>query len=649
MSNLLLSILFFLTSFASTFNARAKDSLSVSAGDFSATFQIKFKPETFTAKNSNLLNNANLSDWLFFNRGTIDVSSLLDYDHGTIQFFATIRNKANWGDPETIAQSTDSEVKLLDAVFGAHRHFITRHVTWIREIWLKFNLNTTLGLSFNNNHYFTLGAFPFELGRGISYGANAAVNPRFLGFYSDNSIDQYTYAFKLSGYIVAKILGYDLYGGIIENKTDTFTNTSLRILGQQFGRRVNPERGAGKINFVVASRLKWNPLSRDGMNMIFEPYALFNHAPEQAIEFPADSSSKLGTFGCAGEFVFGNFEWGFDGAINVGRQQVKGWDRNKIEFENRGGAAFLVNSRVVTQNPLTTPKPTKALFDPNSTAGKQVQAIINTTTQNASQNGKEIGQVGPVTLYNDLNRFRNPHNNTFQGWMFVADAAYWLKKPMVKIATTFGIASGDENPNQNLDNPTEVRFDGNFKGFIGLQELYSGPITRVQSAFFLGGAGRIPRPLSVPNSEEGIDELPSQVTGFTNLVFVGSGLHWYPQNCKRTFTMRPNVLFYWQQHATKKFDILTGMSSPTENARNYLGCEVNTFSDVALTKNLKLFAIASFFVPGSHYTDIKGTPLTKDQLKIIDSIDVTGFDAEALPLLGNNIAYTLNIGLEYRY
>lgn len=620
---------------------------SFSAGDFSARFQVKFKPETFVAKNSNLLNNANLSDWLFFNRGTIDVNALLDYLQGSVQFFATIRNKANWGDPETIAPSTDTEIKLLDSVFGSHRHFITRHVAWIREIWLKFSLNDALGLSFNNKHFFMLGSFPFELGRGIAYGANAAVNPRFLGFYSDNSIDQYTYAFKLSGDVVVKKLTYDLYCAILENKSDTFTNTSLRILGQEFGRRSNPERGAAKINFLVATRFRWTPLEVRGMSMMFEPYGLFNHAPEQAVEFLADSSSKLATFGCAGEFVFGNFECGFDGALNFGRQKVKGWDRNKVDFENRGGAAVLVNSRVVTQDPETTPRPTKALFDPNSPTGKQIQAIINTTPQNASENGKEIGQVGSTTLYNDLNRFRNPHNNTYKGWMFVADAAYWLCKPALKVATTFGIASGDENPNQNLDNPNETRFDGDFKGFIGLQELYSG--NRVQSAFFLGGAGRVPRPLSVPNSEEGIDELPSQVSGFTNLIFVGSGLHWYPQNCRRTFTVRPNVLFYWQQHSTKKFDIFTGMSSPSEFARNYLGCEVNLFSDVELAKNLKLFAVASFFVPGSHFTDIKGTPLTREQLKIIDSIDVTGFDAEALPLLGNNIAYTLNIGLEYRY
>lgn len=626
-----------------------KEPLSFDFGNLHGRAQIKFKPETFIAKNSNLLNNANDSDWLYFNRSTVDVSFDLLWGKQTFgiditEFFATLRNKATWGNSETIAQTTEQEVKLLEAVFGPHRHSITRQIVWIREAWLKFMINEAFGLM-RHPHYFTLGYFPFELGRGIALGSAFAVNPRFLGFFSDNSIDQYAPGFKITGELPNHVT-YDLYGEIVDNRGDSFFNTTLKVRGQEFGRKNRQERGAGKVTYIVAGRLKWIPKSERNLLVSFEPYVLYNNVPEQSVEFVADSSAELGTIGLAGEFVIGDFEWGFDSALNVGHQDVRGWDRNKIEFENRGGAAVLVNSQVVTADPNIVAKPPKVLYDPNSTDGKAIQQIINTTLENASQNGAFIGAVGATTLFNNLFRFRNPHRNILKGWMVVADAAYWLYRREFKIAATVGAASGDKNPNQNIDDPNSVQFDGDFKGFIGLQELYSG--SRVQSAFFLGGAGRIPRPLAIPLEGEGLDELPTTISGFTNLIFVGGALHWYPRFCGRGWAIRPNVLAYWQEHATNRFDLATQMSSP-RNARNFLGTELNTFMDVDLMRDLKLYVVASMFIPGDHFTDIRGTPLNKDQRKILDRLDVTGVDNDRLPLLGNDNAYTLNIGLEYRY
>jgi hypothetical protein len=622
-------------------------------GNLQGKMQIKYKPETFFAVNSNLLNNANKSDWLLFARATIDLNFNLIYGReyygfDVSEFFVTIRNKANWGNPETIAQTTESEIKLLEAVFGSHKHFITRHIFWIREAWLKFSINEAFGIHTDNKHFFTLGAFPFELGRGIALGSAYAVNPRFLGFYSDNSIDQYAFGFKFSGDAIKGKLAYDLYAALLENKSDTFTNTTLKILGQEYGRRNNQERGPGKINYLLGGRLKWTPLKTSCAMIAFEPYGLYNDAPEQALEFPADSNTKLGTVGVAGEFVYGDFELGFDTAKNIGRQAVKGWDRNRIEFENRLGAAYVVNTHVVSQDPLTVAKPPKVVYDPNTSNGRATQAIINTSIQNENQNGLQIG-VAPdgTTLYNSLTRFRNPYKNILEGWMFVADVAYWVVKPTLKVAAMVGVASGDEDPNKKEgDDPNSVKPDRNFKGFIGLQEIYSG--NRVQSAFFLGGAGRVPRPLTVPSASALSDRLPSNISGFTNLVMIGNAVHWYPKLNKRAVTIRPNVLWYWQQEATKAFDLFNKRSS-VNDARNYLGCEMNVFSDIELLKDLKMFAVGSVFVPGGHFRDIRGTPLSRDQQKLLDSLDVTGIDTDTLPLLGSDMAYTLNIGLEYRY
>ena len=63
-----------------------------------------------------------------------------------------------------------------------------------------------LHLGFESNHSFTVGAFPFELGRGISLGAAYAIGPGPLGFYSDGMIDQFAFGFKFSGEIVPDVL-----------------------------------------------------------------------------------------------------------------------------------------------------------------------------------------------------------------------------------------------------------------------------------------------------------------------------------------------------------------------------------------------------------------------------------------------------------
>lgn len=622
-----------------------KEPLYVNLGNLEFRSQIKFRPESFYYKNSNLLNNLNRLDKLIVSRHNIDFNFDLLYGkeffgYDVSEFFMTFRNKGVWGNPESIAQTTEVNLKILEAVFGEHKHFISRHIIWIREMWLKLCINNAFGLSFENKHYFTLGAFPFELGRGISLGNAFAVGPRALGFYSNNVVDQYAFGFKFAGDVFAKKLNYDFYGAILENKSDVLANTAAKVRGQEFGRRRMQERGPGVINFIVAGRMRWYPIQEPGSRVIFEPYILYNNAPEQRVEIDASANSKLATLGLAGEHYFSDFEFGFDVARNFGHQKVRGIDRNQVEFENRNGVVTLVNSRVRD----TTVNGPRTIYVPNSPA----QGLINTSAQDASQNGQPIGVANGTTLVNDANRFRNPSVNTFKGWMAVADAAYKFDpKGDLKLAATAGVASGDENPNQDLNNPNASNVDGDFKGFIGLQEIYSG--YRVRSVFFLNGVGRAPRPLSLPASPDVVDRLPTVVSGFTNIAFVGSGLHYHADYCNRTFNVNPNILAYWQQKATKAFDRTTGRSFPDKFARNYLGLEANILFDATLLDSCKIYAVSSAFIPGSHYTDIKGTPLTRDELKLIDRPDATGITNDLNPLLSDNIAFTINVGIEYRF
>ena len=632
------------------------DPLEFNYGNIHGLFKVKYKPESFFGKNINQFNSLVDADKVIFSRHTIDANLILGYGRDAYckdvaEFFMTLRQKVIWGNPGTSAQTLDQTVKLLDTVTGSHSHSITRQFPWIREIWFRFSIPEALSLSMEHDHYFSMGSFPFELGRGIALGSAYAVNPGLLGFYSDNTIDNYAYAFLFSGQLSKKKLWYDVYGAILENLSDTFRNTSLKVRGQEYGHLLNQQRGFGHVNFVIANRLKWIPVKHDQELVAVEPYILYNMAPEQTVEFLADSSSKLGTFGLACEFKHGKFEYGFDTAFNVGSQGVKGWDRNIIELSNNNGlqgVSNLNNGYMIQTNSkvhMSSPTGPQVPFIPAN------QKLIDSSTRSSYQNGKSIGfgvdsAGNAVELFNDINRFRDPYINKYKGKMIVTDFSYHVSKD-VYFSGIFALATGDENPNKDLEDPNSSNVDGDFKGFLGLQEIYSG--YRVKSAFLLGGAGRAPRPLSPALSGDVLAILPSSINGFTNLVFIGASADWEPTSYNLHGHLKPNILGYWQQHKSKKFDVITGLSSPNEYANSYLGTELNLFGDVEVFHNTHLFLVTSVFIPGKHYKDIKGLPLTRDQQKTLDKLDKTGLDVDKLPFLANDVAYTLNLGLEVKY
>jgi hypothetical protein len=110
----------------------------------------------------------------------------------------------------------------------------------------------------------------------------------------------------------------------------------------------------------------------------------------------------------------------------------------------------------------------------------------------------------------------------------------------------------------------------------------------------------------------------------------------------------PNILFYWQEFPTKAFDFKNKVDSPAY-ARNFLGTEINSFIYVTLLKSLQAYFVGALFIPGGHYKDIRGKPLNRDQQKALDSLDVTGFDADTLPNIAADIAVTFNLGLIYSF
>jgi hypothetical protein len=624
-----------------------KELLSVERGCSRWEFYTKFRVEGFFGNNIRFLNDANntcpaLDRIIIPARHTLDFN--LNYYYGKalegediVTFKSTLRNKSNWGDEESIFSTGSESIKHIESVIGEHSHPILRHVIWIREMWLELALNPFFGC--DHRHTFTLGFFPFQVGRGISLGSAYGVDPDLLGYYSSNAIDQFAPGFKLTGDFRKDYgVSYDLYVEIADNRSDTFENVNLKTKGQIFEGRFNQSRGFGALNYIVAGRLFWFPLDEEGQRLSFEPYALFDDEREQKIEFLGDAESKLGTIGLAMEAQLGDFEMGFDTSFNVGKQRVYGADRNVITEEIRQGVDTFVNSHVIaTEGALPPDIPEqKAVFTPEN------QEIINSSQQAGECNGMQIGESA---LKNSPLRFTNSYNNIYKGAMFVGDMAYWFCDRTVRLAMTGGFATGDRNPNKDLFDPHDSDTDSDFKGFISLQELYSG--VRVKSAFVLSGQGKIPRLLSFP-SHEIEDRAPAMVSRFTNLIFVGGGLYFKIPTADRTWEINPNILSYWQYIATK-LPKRAEKTIHTTHANKHLGVEFNLFVETTIVEDLKFFLVGAVFVPGKHFRDITGLPLSKAQEKFLDSTSGNGIKADRVPTVGHDPAVSLNVGIEYKF
>lgn len=563
------------------------------------------------------------------------------------------RTKSNWGNENSIMTSSVDTIKVGDAVTGPHAHSIGRMMPWLREGWFDFSLNAAFGMNDQAQHRLRMGALPFALGRGIALGSAYSVTHGFLGFCASNIIDQFPFAYLMSGDIVKKQLTYNVCLEILENFSDRFGRVNQIVYESAVGTfgPIGGERGFGKINFILASNLKWKPLDgSDGFGeLIIEPYVMYNHAPEQKVEFVADASSNLGTIGLCFDYTGSAFEFGVDTAFNIGGQNVLGWDRNAVEF--------FVDSDGVAKNRYTyvrtgTESSGVITYGPQAiqTAGAKKVVNDNRIVRGVAVNGELIGtDTLGVSYYNDINRFRAGYKNSYKGMMLVADAAYNLRADKsFKLVATAAWASGDESPNRDLNNPKDAEVDGDYQGYIGLQEVYAGK--RVRSLFVIGN-NPIARPASAPAySGSGVPTtkqvgFASEVSGFTNLVILGGGIDCDTELMGKDLRINSSVISYWQDKATKAFDIYT-QQNLDRYANKHLGVEVNAMVRIALLKDLSGFFMGGVFIPGKHYDDIKGTPINRAQKAALNRLNDSGFPESDVPVIGTSTALVLNWGLE---
>lgn len=630
---------------------KKKPNIYYQNGDFEASIVGRIVNETAFDKNG-ILFNSHIPDKLFADKTTIDISFLTKTP--SCQSKVTVRNKVVWGNHKVIF-TDDAWLRNIDGPPTSHFHSIGANMLWVREAWVEADMSNVCNMEGVLKQTLTVGSFSFALGRGISLGDAYSVNPSLLGFFQDNTVDQYAWGAKLSGGLIKDFMSYDMYLSVLANKSTSLSETLLPTQAKAFGTNNTAVwRGAGQIGFVSAARLMITPMIEEGRKLSFEPYIMHHHDPEQKVEFFCDAKGNLNTAGFAGELTAGSFEFGFDCASNFGSQYVKGWDRNFINNVNRAGVETFIYTDIYDVDPtVTTPTVANAVvYNPTNSAQN---AAVAGVTPGVISNGAQIANTTPA-LYNSLTRYRAPYTTKYRGYMWVGDMSYWLIPKDLVISATWGIATGDQNPNANPRDPKDPSGDGIYRGFIPLQELYSGK--RVQS--FFGMTSLVTRPLNITNTG---DDFAVTVDNFSNLLFWGMGMKYSPHTAKSKWSVNPNLLMYWQDVASNKFDILTGQTTG-ELASKQIGVELNTFFSFNFSENLSLTGGVGVLIPDEHYTDILGKPTNSAQRAALNAARKAGAsllplippasvgplsNLNSLPLIGDNPAYSVSIAMNYTF
>lgn len=588
------------------FHARYKDMILKFGG--------KCTEEMFNSANLGWLNSDLVNDNSVFMRATGDFfmdAAYGKYEKPRILFHNTIRLRYKWGSGSDIR--ADGELlPILDGFVQSRGTTVNKHVLWNRELWIKFALGN---LELPHNHFFEIGSFPYEVGRGISLGA-AYRTAGFLGFTPSFSIDQFAPGFLLHIDPLPDKLFFEGYLAILENQHVSFKNNNAKVRQHEID-ACDCTRGTGRQSYAATIKGFWKILNKKDNLVSCEPYVVFFQALDQKLEFINDIDSFITTYGVAVEGKYKKFDWGFEAAVNQGNILIKAIDRNTIKFKrNSGGFLIEEYSKVFSENPATVDCPTSAIVtDVN-------KAAVCGAPRDVFDNGKEIFDTG---LYNAYDRFRPEQNKLLDGYMFVADCAYQVIDDVLNIALGTGYASGQISQQQNVnDISSDILLHEKFNGFVTLQSVYSGTRLRHLVIFNEGAPrfntqnpnGKFPRQNITPPLTD------SQVE-FTNIAFAGTRIEWKVQPWKKyKAIIAPNIIGYFcPMPPTTKLGTLAG---------NYMGTEVTTEISAQFYGQFKLYGYIGVLFPGAYYKDMCGTLYNGEPT-------------------GSNIGYLANVGVSFSF
>jgi hypothetical protein len=495
-------------------------------------------------------------------------------------FKTVFRSRYIWGSNQESLLIDEASTSLVGSVLPPHTHDIDFNFFWLREGWVALDISRFMAI--DRSIVFQAGRIPYEVGRGISFGQAYFLGRGFLGYDSTNIVDEFSTGFLLTTEIYADKkteIFWEIYATILANRAvyleeilEPIYKNRIFACGDSFDKDI---RDFGHIGAAVISRL----LIQHNFNsfMIYaEPYIIWDVAPELNLEFPAQGKSSLVTLGCMIEGTSSRLNFNLEWAINKGGLNLYGWDRNYLKIKNRDGNLVAVNNYVL-ENDLP------AL----ATLGNE--KIIEISPQGTEFNGKNIS----ASLQNSKRRFTDPRYIKFAGSMFVCDIAYWLKEQEFLLATTFGFASGGDDPVYDVS-------DNKYGGFIGIQELYTG--LWVLSVFRPGGplTRNIVQDFSLEENYE------TSLRTFSDLKFFGASLRFDLWDKK--LIVISNVIGYWTFCQPKAFD-KQKMKLADDKVDDYLGTELVFAAILSPRDNIGFYLVYALFFPGGRYINENLGPL----------------------------------------
>ncbi|MBP7854402.1 hypothetical protein KAZ82_00520 [Candidatus Babeliales bacterium] len=582
----------------------------------------KFNNEIYSSINMNFFNDQIAEDALFYARTTFDLFSTFTqgkYDYPRIQFYDVIRFRFKWGTLADV-KSASSSVTIGNTDFTVSGTSANKHLLWLRESWIKI----MLGKLDDHENYLQLGLIPYEVGRGISLGmAFEALG--FLGFNPGSSIDQYAPAVLLRVNPIVDRFFVDFYIALTENYQTSYAENIEKIHMHEIDGAC-AKRGVGNQAYIAALRSKIALYKKDVDNITFEPYLVYQRAPNQDLEFANDVNSYLTTAGLCIEGAAKRFSWGIEGAKNFGELDIRAWDRNYIQVvSNSEGVLVEQNTKVYVEDPSTTINPEKA---PNT---QEVQQIIAGSPHTRFENGKQIGTISDpfvdIPVYNAFDRFRPAQIRYTDGYFFVADVTCIFVPKAFNASVGVGYSSGfiEQQRDTNIMTDAEL-MNEQFTAFIPLQSVYNGRRLRHLVLFNQG----VPRfNVRLPNADTSQRNVTAvsqaeTVNEFTNIAFAGVRFDWNIQALRKNqVNIAQNIIAYWSPETAhfalpRGSEIATSQTGPinldtiaTVASDNFIGTELSTeFSGMVYDK-IKISGYVGCLIPGNHYKDMIGTLVGK--------------------------------------
>lgn len=383
-----------------------------------------------------------------------------------------------------------------------------------------------------------------------------------------------------------------------------------------------------------------------------------NHDNDAAVEFMSDAQQKLITTGCMLTYEKNNLRFNIEYAANHGCQKVKAWDRNSVcdsgtTYQNH---LFFVPTDTVGIDFTDPDFATNGVTDPDDFEFATIFTNPSDQSRNYA-NGQNFALPSTGVNYNffknSYNRLRKKYKNKYKGWMLYANIQHHYKQ--LKNSITFGCASGDDNPNDSFEKIMITRLtpgityqdtNKNYKGFIGIQELFTADSLQ---SYFLFEARKLNRPLFLTNK--------LTTSAFSNLVFIGLSSNFLHTLQNKNYQLKANVITFFQYRKTKKdynYHLTDALNVTYTNAHtldaqkkldSYLGIELNASCEIMLSEDITISGASACFIPGNYYNNAKGkyVPLAF-QLKYAGT-DSTGIEdnPEKYALkLGNETAFLLS-------